>query len=150
MVFIPNSSTTGGTIGSSPAIPFTSGLDENRDVTHWFIMTDPTPISLIPVAKIQQPSGGYKSVSLAPRPLQHFKLIYQSGIGDGIIEAQDGNVRRYDFVMVGEWDAVVEIDDYWIDPARDNFHWRVKGFQPYNGYEVKVGVVGFGGDPGNG
>lgn len=148
MVFVPRPGIT--PLMPPPDVDILPGMLDNRGITRAFIMNDPTLITLIPTVKVRKPGGGFDKNTLAPRPAQYFKVIPQSGSADGIVDTSDGKERRYNFVLVGEWDATVQIGDFWIDPDRDDFFWSVQGFQPYNGYEVKFGVIGFGGDPGNG
>lgn len=148
MVYIPH---PGFTPNDPPqAWPLTPDLVTNRELTHWFIVQDPSPISLIPVEKTRQPGGGFKTDALPPRPEQIMKLIYQGGSADGIVATADGQSRRYDFILLGEWDATIHIGDFWEDPTRDGQFWVVNGLQPYNGYEVKAGVSSYGWNPDGG
>lgn len=120
----------------------------NRELTHWFIEQDPTTVTLIPQTKVKTAGGAFNLVPGVARAPQIVKLIFPSGSSDGISSGQDGRVRKYDFILVGEWDAVVEIDDYFED-SQGNF-WIITGLVPYNGYEVKATMISYGGHPTNG
>lgn len=133
-----------------PIIEAYPGLDELRRQTHWFIMNDPTPIVLTPRDRAIAPGGGWNAVDLTPRPEQIFKMIFQSGVVDGVVATADGQDRRYDFVILGEWDCTLGIGDYWVDALNDHQFWTIAGLQPYNGYEVKAGVLSYGRDPQHG
>lgn len=132
-----------------PIVTAYPGLNELRRQTHWFIENDPTPISLIPVEKVAASGGGWNISELDPRPSQRFKLIFQSG-SDGVVQATDGVNRRYDFILLGEWDAIVDIGDMFVEPAYGNQKWIVQGLQPYNGYQIKAGIVSYGKNPQHG
>lgn len=144
MVYVPRPGYT--PLDPPPSFPLTPQIISNRRLTRWFISTDPTPISLIPVDRQRQPDGGFAVVDLPPRPLQRFKIIAQ-GLSDGVTETQDGQERKFPYVLVGEWDATVHIGDFWEDPDHDGQFWKVTGLYSYNGYETKFGVTSFGGEP---
>lgn len=148
MVYVPRGAVT--PLDDPPIIQPFPGMDSLRRQTHWFIENDPTDIVLIPTERVRAPGGGFNMQQLDPRPSQRFKLIFQSGIVDGVVEAADGINRRYDFVLLGEWDATVHIGDQFTEPAYGDQKWVVQGLQPYNGYEVKAGVVSYGRNPQHG
>ena len=148
MVYIPRGDTT--PLLDPPIIQPFPGLDVLRRQTHWFIENDPTDIVLIPTGKVSAPGGGWNIATLPPRPNQRFKVIYQGGAADGILNTTDGQVRKFDFILLGEWDASMEIGDTFTEAAHGNQKWVVNGLQPYNGYEIKAGVVSYGGDPQHG
>lgn len=148
MVYLPRDAVT--PLEDPPIIRPFPGLNELRRQTHWFIMNDPTYIDLVPVERITAPGGAWNSSDLPPRPSQAFKMIYQSGFVDGVVPTTDGQNRRYDFILVGEWDATVGVGDHFFDSSPDIQHWIITGLQPYNGYEIKAGVVSYGRNPQNG
>lgn len=131
-----------------PTIPLDDMLTEQRAITFWFIETDPTDIVLIPQVRTKQPSGGHKLAQLPPRPSQRVKMIYPAGQSDGAVVTLDGQERRYDFIIVANWNATVKKDDFWEDSQ--NQFWIVTGVSPYNGYEVKALVNSYGEAPQNG
>lgn len=89
-------------------------------------------------------SGGTKTYgSGTPRQSQDFKVIW-SGSQDGIVVASEGTTRRFDFVLVGRYDAEVEIGDFW---KVDNQHFQIEWVAPDNGYEVKAGGSSYGSKP---
>lgn len=112
-----------------------------RKQTKWFIDNDPFEIVLIPRTKAPQPGGGFEMIDGTPRASQTVKLIY-TGSARGV-SGQEGNQitadaveRRYDYIIVAEWDAVVAVGDHWID-ARGNAC-EVTGFIPDNEYERRI------------
>lgn len=125
-------------LGPPPEIPLTEEIVTNRQLTHAFIMMDPTEIALVPVERVEAPSGGFTTEDLPPRPVQTFKLINQAGDASAITPGEGARARKYDFVLVGEWDATVRIDDFWEDPNAEDSFWVVTDLVPYNGYEVKA------------
>lgn len=119
-----------------------SELEVNKGLTHWFIQMDPTTVSLVPRLRQKGSSGGHKWVNGSPRSPQEVKMIPQAGVLGGIQTAEDGLSRRFDFVLLAEWDAIVVIGDHWVDD--DGNTWVVESLDPYNGYEVKAGVKAYG------
>lgn len=146
-VYVPRSATP--PLDEVQLIQPAPGLDSLRRQTHWFIENDPTPIALIPVEKVEAPGGGWNMQELPPRPTQNFKLIYQTG-SDGVVQTADGQNRRYEFILLGEWDAVINIGDVFTEPEHDGQRWVVSGLLPYNGYETKAGIVSYGRNPQHG
>lgn len=115
----------------------------HRKGTKRFIAADPTTITLAkPGGSIVD--GTFKSGVGVARSPQQFKLIWsdQSGI---VRELPDG-ARRFDFVLLGEHDAIVEIGDEFN--IGDN-KYVVTYVYPYNDYEVKAGGISHGANPGN-
>lgn len=141
MVYIPQGTVTPP--DDAPVVFPYPGLDMLRRQTHWFIEDDPTDIILVPQIRTQAPGGGFNMSDGAPRAVQTFKLIYQSG-SDGVVQTTDGQNMRYDFILLGEWDATVQQGDVWAEPENENQKYVVQGLLPYNGYEVKAAVVSFG------
>lgn len=119
-------------------------LQANKEMTHWFIQSDPTVVSLVPRERVKQPSGGFKWAEMPPRAPQSVKMIPQGGSLGGIVTAEDGVNRRYDFVMLGEWNAIIKLNDIFRDPIQADVFWEVTGMEPFNGYEVKARVSAYG------
>lgn len=115
---------------------------QNRELTTLFISMDPSVLTLTPVERSKQPAGGIIYVDGAARAPQTFKMIFQGG--EGMIDADGGKETKYQFVLLGEWDAEVEIGDFWVEGLQK---YVVVGKNPHNGYETKVGVVSYGQDP---
>lgn len=117
-------------------------LSIHRKGTERFINADPTTIALIP--SVETWSGGSKSIGAGtPRADQTFKIIW-SGSQDGIVTTVEGKTRRFDFILVGKYDAAVEIGDHW---NVDDQHFQVEWVAPSNDYEVKAGGSSHGGKP---
>lgn len=117
-------------------------LSIHRKGTERFINADPTQITLTPSTETW--SGGTKVFgSATPRAPQSFKVIW-SGSQDGIVINSEGKTRRFDFIIVGKYDAAVEIGDHW---NLNDQHFQVEWVAPYNGYEVKAGGSSHGSKP---
>jgi hypothetical protein len=116
-------------------------LEHNRQLTSWFINDDPTTLVLTP--HHQQFSGGAKKMVADPdRDPLTVKMIYPGG--DGIVVTADSTTRRFDFIIVADYDAVIQI---WDSFDRWKNHYVVEYVFPYNGYEVKVGGSSHGSEP---
>lgn len=111
-------------------------LHYHRLNTEAFINTKPSSIVLVPQIKESTASGGYKLVAGEPRPPQIFRII-ELGANQSppILVLTDGKQREASFWLLGKWDAVVGVNDYWIAP--DGREWLVGDIVRSNGYEVR-------------
>ena len=116
-------------------------LEHNRQLTSWFINDDPTAVTFIPHHE-EWKGGAKKWVDDPPREVQIVKFIYPGG--DGIIASEGGTTRRYDFIIVAEYDAEIAINDSFEHQGN---RYVVESIHPYNGYEVKVGGSSHGDTP---
>lgn len=108
--------------------------------TRRFIESDPTEITLIPVVE-QMVAGTKKFVDQAALPAQTFKVIWNEQEGINRDVGNTGGVRRYPFVLVGEFDANTPINSYWMDGDQK---YVIEWVAPPNGYEVKAGGTSHG------
>ena len=115
-----------------------------RKATAEFIEADRTDLVLIPSNRVEE-FGTVSFVDLPPRPSQPFKVIWPGG--DGIVVTSDGTTRRFDFILVGNYNATVAIGDHWSEGSQ---HYQVEWVQPYNEYEVKAGGSSHGSSPAHG
>lgn len=117
-------------------------LNIHKKGTERFIDADPTTIVLVPSTEVW--SGGTKTYGAGTaRSAQDFKVIW-SGSQDGLVVKSEGTTRRFDFILVGRHDAIVEIGDHWdLNDQRFQVEWVA----PDNGYEVKAGGVSYGSKP---
>lgn len=112
-----------------------------RKQTKWFIDNDPFDIVLTPKVKVRVAGGGYEVTDGTPRSSQRVKLVYTgssrgvAGQEGGQITA-DGTERRYDYVIIAEYNFVVAIGDTWVDRLGNAC--QVTGFIPDNEYERRV------------
>lgn len=114
----------------------------HRKGTERFIESDPTAITLTP--STESWVGGTKVYSDdSDRPEQIFKVIW-SGSQDGIAIASEGTTRRFDFILIGKYDAEVAIGDHW---SVGDQHFQIEWVAPYNGYELKAGGISHGDKP---
>lgn len=122
-----------------------------RTITLAFIMADPVTIVLTPRSDVRQPSGGVTTEDLEPRVPQVFRLISQSFTTSparstsSAAAADAGQTRKYPFVLLGTWDAVVAVHDWWEDDHGQR--WIVDQLQPSPAYEVRALVTEWGGRP---
>lgn len=87
--------------------------------------------------------GGTKTyVQDDPRTPQEFWLIWPAI--DSIVVNSMGTTRKLDFILVGDWDAEVDIGDHW---DRGSQKYVITWIAPFNGYEVKCGGVSIGEHP---
>jgi hypothetical protein len=113
-------------------------LTVQKKLTKQFIDSDPSTIALIPRVKATTGSGGFKFTDQAPRAAQVFKLITMSDATRPTITT-DGVERIIDFTLLGEYNAVVKVFDYWRDA--DGTRYEVVEIVPFNLYEVKALVT---------
>lgn len=131
-------------MGQSPA-----ALRVLRKQTEWFINDDPFDIVLTPRSTVTRVAGGgYMRSDGTPRPSQRVKLIYTGsarGVGgqEGLQVTADGVERRYDYIIVGPWDMVIEVGDHWTDPRGNRC--EVTSLIPDNEYERRATASIFGG-----
>lgn len=125
-------------MGASPSeLPFL------RAGTQRFIDLDPTTIVLTPRNDVWL-AGTKVRGQLPDRDPQVFKVIW-TDFGAGFSPTIVGpETRRFDFVLVGAYDAEIAIGDFWKVGDQDN---EVTHIYPSNGYEVKAGGVSHGGNP---
>ena len=116
-------------------------LDTNRQLTSWFINQDPTAVVFTPHHE-EWTGGSKKWVDDPPREVQIVKFIYPDI--DGIVPADEAITRRFDFVIVAEYDATI---DMWDSFDHSGNHYVVEAIRPYNGYEVKVSGTSHGPSP---
>lgn len=115
----------------------------NRLNTSEFIAADPVYVALRTRGSTRTASGAFDRQMGAQRPQQRFKLIMQSPAGGSIeATADDGITRRVDYVLLGEWDCVFEVGDYWDDNA--NRRYEITAIIAENPYERRAVVVGYG------
>ncbi|ACI12439.1 hypothetical protein PBI_DAMIEN_18 [Mycobacterium phage Damien] len=117
----------------------------NRKLTDWFISRDPSEITLQTRIKQNRPGGSHRWMAGPSRLPQSFKIIYPGG--DGIVITAEGKTRRFDFIIVGSYDADLAIDDFWVEGDQK---YVIEYLFPYNGYEVKGGGVTHGSEPNHG
>lgn len=138
-----------------PPVDLTAELGTQRQLTEWFIQMDPTIVVLVPRVDVIGLGGGVQSTDGVPRAAQVFKLIpmnhterpVRSGFGSGETAA-GGEQRRFDYTLVGTYDAVVEIGDHWEDLSGQKY--IVDAINPYNNYEVKALITTYGKKPDHG
>ena len=93
---------------------------------------------------VEKPGGGSDFTTMAI-PMQQFRLTNQT-IQNGInYSANDDQMARRDlYILIGKWDADIQINDWWNDTSGQ---WKVDGLLPNNGFEVRAAVTAFTVDP---
>lgn len=115
-----------------------------RRNTKAFIDANPVDLALIPRQLVNSGSG-QQYVDQTARPSQRLRLIDQtstSGPNPGTVEASDGQQRKAEFQLLGEYDAVIGVFDYWRDNS--GIRYEVVNLIHNNGYEVRAQVVRYG------
>lgn len=119
-------------------------LNEARYGRQQYINAKPTVITLQPtrdgVNPVAKPGGGHDFPKPAARAPQTFRLVAQPSEPVEHGAHDDGFTRKVEYMLVGAYDAIVEIGDTWDE---GDFHFHVDSLQPYNGYEVRANVTGF-------
>lgn len=113
----------------------------HRNGTDAFIGAASTPIVLTPVSESWV--GGSKTMASGDdREVQNFRIIWAPSTG--IVRTASETTRKFDFVLVGRYDAEVAIGDFWDVEEQHNV---IEYIYPYNGYEVKCGGTSYGSKP---
>lgn len=106
--------------------------------TRAFIAADYTEVVLIPRERQATASGGWSYIDGTPRALQRFKLSLLNYDQRPQITIAGGVVRLIDYHLIALPDAVVFVDDYWVDS--DGVRFDVVGFSSGRLYELKAFV----------
>lgn len=129
-----------------PVVDVPYELAIQRTTTAAFIAADPYGVVLVGRVAGKLPSGGVGYVETV-RDAQVMRLIPMSHTerpvqGFSASVSGGGVQRKYDFTLLGEWDAIIGKDDYWIDV--DGQKWVVDSLLPYNGYQQKALIMSYG------
>jgi hypothetical protein len=101
------------------------------------------PIALVPATGTvtQKPGGGADYAAAAPRDPQVFAKFNKNALdGEEKAQTDQGTARKFQFEMIGAYDAVVELGDSWEDDAAKYQVDSVDRTQPY---QVKAVVTAF-------
>lgn len=115
-------------------------LTVHKKNTQRFIAGDPTIITLIPQVETWV-DGSKIFTDGKSRDEQIFKVIWQQGV-PVVIGPQ--TIRRFDFILVGNYDAEIAIGDHW---KINDQKYLIEYLYPFNGYEVKAGGISIGDAP---
>lgn len=115
-------------------------LPLHRRLTQSFIAANPVTLVLTPRTKEKKPAGGWAWVDGTPRDPQVLTLIEQTVNPRPQVTA-DGVDREVEFVLLGEWDALMDTGDVFTHQGRD---WEVVEMFYDNGYEKRGMVSGRG------
>jgi hypothetical protein len=113
----------------------TAELTVQRALTAGLIANDPTTADLIPRVRAKVTSGGYTDTPGTPRAPQTFKLSLLAYDERPTITIA-GVERIADYHLIGPWDMVIEVGDYWVDA--EDIMYEVIGFSEGWEYETKA------------
>lgn len=119
-------------------------LRVHRAQTKDFISKAYTDLALVPRVKTRTGAGTVWTDQPA-RAVQRFRLIDQSGARSSDAQTYigaDGKQRKVRYQLLGEHDAVIGLNDTWVDS--DGIRWEVADLMPFNGYERRAQVVRYG------
>lgn len=117
-----------------------------RYTTRQYILDEPTTIVLKRKTEIAKPGGGHDKTRLALAP-QTFRFTNQDITGGMTFGQGDAEAHRFTYVLIGQHDADIEIDDIWED-GKDQY--RVDALIPNNGWETRAYVTLFSTEPEHG
>lgn len=119
-------------------------LAYQRRQTDAFIKANATLVTLTPQTRVKSGSGT-KYVPGEPRPAQVMRIIDQTrtfGAEPGSAIGADGRQRKLEYQLLGYWDAVIGLFDFWVDA--DGIRWEVADLLPTMGYERRAQVMRYG------
>ncbi len=124
-----------------------NGTEDLRAGTLAFIADDPVTLALVPgrATATEAADGGYDYAAGSARDPQDFKIIGEFGTSAGRQQPESGvDVRQFGYLLLGAYDAAVEVGDYWIDGKN---RYVVDGEVISNGYEKRFSVTSIGPEP---
>lgn len=116
-------------------------MDLQRRITAEFISTQPVMVTLTPRLKVKTATGGYAWAKQEDRPVQRMRLVESSGV-PAELRSSDGQMRQLEFMLLGEWDAVIgQYDIFEFEPGQ---WWEVADLYHFNGWERRASVIRYG------
>lgn len=119
-------------------------LTVQRKLTKAFIDTKPIELVLRPRVRAETPSGGFRWEDGQPRPAQTLRIVEPSthvNLAPEPRRTNDGEQRKIEFLLLGEWDAVIGQDDTFTYQGRE---WQVVELAYDNGWEQRASVARYG------
>lgn len=116
-------------------------LSMQRMATAQYISAKPKTIVLHSRARTMV-NGTMKTANTGVRAPQIFRLVWLSE--DGIHERPPEGSRKFDFAIIGNYDAEVAIGDFWKEGDQE---FVVENITPSNGWEVKAYGISHGSKP---
>lgn len=111
-------------------------MDMQRAVTAAYIATDPTEVIIRRPGKVSDGSGGFRINGESPLPPQTVRII-SAGTGS-TRRTVDGEEEQPDIVLLGEWDADIQVDDVFMFDGDD---YQVQTVLADLGYETYAEVT---------
>ena len=113
--------------------------DVQRELTRWFIDTDPIEIALVPYERIRVSNGGFQLVAQTPRAIQRLRLCEVDSVFAGELRRTDDGIQRdLTLTLLGMWDAIIQPYDRF---THDDAQWEVLSDLRYNNWERRATVV---------
>jgi hypothetical protein len=117
-----------------------------RYTTKIYIADDPTVVIIQRQTRVNKGGGGY-DFPKSPIAAQIFRFVNQdisTGISYG---SDDGTARKFDYVLVGEHNADIDVNDTW---TANGIQYKVDAIIPNNGFETRAHVTAFAIEPEHG
>lgn len=114
-----------------------------RYTTKQYIQDDPTEVIIMRQTKVSRPGGGhvFPKNPIAP---QIFRFVNQDITGGAINGSDDGTARRFTYVLIGEHDADLDVNDTW---EIDDQQYKIDAIIPNNQWESRAYVTCFTKEP---
>ena len=112
--------------------------------TKQYILENSTSISFVRKTRVRVSGGGYENLP-STLPPQIFRFINQTTSGvPNYASSDDGEVRTTSYVLLGLYDADVDVHDSW---NADGIDYEVDGIIANNEYETRIAVTAFAKEP---
>lgn len=140
------SAVQGSFVGTSEPEPlgpeYELALTIQRQLTHAYILEQPTRLILTPRNRVRTASGGFSYVTQTPRVAQLMRIIESSLIAEqGVQKTETGFERVKTYQLMCEWNATIAVDDTY---EYDDALWEVRSFMPNDGYQRRAMVARIG------
>lgn len=113
-----------------------------RRNTKAFINESPAEVVLVPVSRTADGAGGYKTTSGTARDPQTMRMIpLASTAAMGELQTPDGRNIRPRYILMAEWDAIIE---RWDTFTWEGEQWLVGRVQEKHEYQTKAEIVPLG------
>lgn len=117
-----------------------------RYTTKTYINDDPTIVVIQRQMKVSKPGGGH-DFPKASLPAQTFRFVNQNIGSDIDYGVDDGIAHRSSYVIVGEYDADLDVNDTWTVGGQQ---YKIDSIAPDNGWERRANVTCFAIEPEHG
>lgn len=112
-----------------------------RKLTRAFIQTSPRCIQLVPYSRLRDDQGGWRYTRGETRPEQTFRFIEAGQPGSNATRNDlgvDGVRREYEFELLGEYCAVIDVGDRFTIKGVE---YEVTDVWTDNGWETRASLI---------